>query len=109
MDTAYHRSELAVDSAGRIWVQAFRRSASPCDPTKDRRCALCDAGNGDNYLNDVMVSSSADGGRSFSPAQRLASTLCRAGGRLISAGSKLRSEERRVGEECRSRWSPDHL
>src|SRR5256884_7407871 len=21
----------------------------------------------------------------------------------------LRSEERRVGEECRSRWSPDHL
>jgi len=89
MGTAYHRGELAVDSAGRIWVQAFRRSASPCDPTKDRRCALCDAGNGDNYLNDVMVSSSADGGRSFSPGQRLASTLCRAGGRLISAGSKL--------------------
>src|SRR2546430_16836959 len=23
--------------------------------------------------------------------------------------SGLRSEERRVGEECRSRWSPDHL
>src|ERR1041385_6742277 len=23
--------------------------------------------------------------------------------------SKDRSEERRVGEECRSRWSPDHL
>src|SRR2546430_15785058 len=22
---------------------------------------------------------------------------------------RLRSEERRVGEECRSRWSPDHL
>src|SRR2546430_17512796 len=23
--------------------------------------------------------------------------------------SAFRSEERRVGEECRSRWSPDHL
>src|SRR5256712_8001034 len=23
-------------------------------------------------------------------------------------GSPLRSEERRVGKECRSRWSPDH-
>src|SRR2546430_16804123 len=22
---------------------------------------------------------------------------------------RMRSEERRVGEECRSRWSPDHL
>src|SRR3712207_2474945 len=24
------------------------------------------------------------------------------------AGGRLRSEERRVGKECRSRWSPDH-
>src|SRR3712207_9410097 len=24
------------------------------------------------------------------------------------AGTKARSEERRVGKECRSRWSPDH-
>ena len=24
------------------------------------------------------------------------------------AGAKLRSEERRVGKECRSRWSPYH-
>ena len=28
-------------------------------------------------------------------------------GTLIAA-SKLRSEERRVGKECRSRWSPYH-
>src|SRR2546430_16690156 len=38
--------------------------------------------------------------------------LCLAGS-LISAGLKnvivdLRSEERRVGKECRSRWSPYH-
>src|SRR2546430_5364434 len=25
-----------------------------------------------------------------------------------SVGARFRSEERRVGEECRSRWSPDH-
>src|SRR5687768_18556621 len=25
-----------------------------------------------------------------------------------AGGSDLRSEERRVGKECRSRWSPDH-
>src|SRR2546430_17186162 len=28
--------------------------------------------------------------------------------RLLQEGIK-RSEERRVGKECRSRWSPDHL
>jgi hypothetical protein len=87
--TAYHRAELAVDSAGRIWVQAFRRSASSCDPAKDARCANCDSANGDNYSNDIVVSVSTDGGHSFSPEQVLGSTLCRAGGRLISAGSKL--------------------
>ena len=27
---------------------------------------------------------------------------------LISSGTLLRSEERRVGKECRSRWSPYH-
>ena len=28
--------------------------------------------------------------------------------RLPQLGSSLRSEERRVGKECRSRWSPYH-
>src|SRR3712207_9472272 len=28
--------------------------------------------------------------------------------RAILAGTSLRSEERRVGKECRSRWSPYH-
>src|SRR2546430_10208506 len=27
----------------------------------------------------------------------------------VRPGGHVRSEERRVGEECRSRWSPDHL
>src|ERR1051326_8510403 len=29
--------------------------------------------------------------------------------RVIERGTDTRSEERRVGKECRSRWSPDHL
>ena len=28
--------------------------------------------------------------------------------RARNAGIETRSEERRVGKECRSRWSPDH-
>src|SRR5256885_6210452 len=32
----------------------------------------------------------------------------RVGGRVDPRGERLRSEERRVGKECRSRWSPYH-
>ena len=34
--------------------------------------------------------------------------LVKAGGALIDNMAWLRSEERRVGKECRSRWSPYH-
>src|SRR5437773_5752512 len=30
------------------------------------------------------------------------------GGRKVRQIARVRSEERRVGKECRSRWSPDH-
>src|SRR5258707_4884054 len=30
------------------------------------------------------------------------------GGNCSAGGTKVRSEERRVGKECRSRWSPYH-
>src|SRR5205814_6162564 len=33
---------------------------------------------------------------------------CARGREQISPGLRSRSEERRVGKECRSRWSPDH-
>jgi len=36
-------------------------------------------------------------------------THCRPGNEiLLEADSHIRSEERRVGKECRSRWSPYH-
>src|ERR1039458_3436210 len=34
--------------------------------------------------------------------------ICVIGGALWYLGRVRRSEERRVGEECRSRWSPHH-
>ena len=30
------------------------------------------------------------------------------GNQGAAVGTTIRSEERRVGKECRSRWSPDH-
>jgi len=87
---AYHRGELAVDSRGRIWVQAFKRGATSCDPATNPKCAVCaEVVNGDNYGNQLVVSVSTDGGKTFAPEQSLATTLCRAGGRLISVGTKL--------------------
>jgi hypothetical protein len=87
---AYHRGELAVDSRGRIWVQAFKRGATSCDPATNPRCAVCaEVVNGDNYGNALVVSVSTDGGKTFAPEQQLATTLCRAGGRLISVGTRL--------------------
>ncbi len=87
---AYHRGELAVDSRGRIWVQAFKRGPTSCDPATNPRCAVCaEVVNGDNYGNTLVVSVSTDGGKTFAPEQQLASTLCRAGGRLITVGTKL--------------------
>ena len=34
--------------------------------------------------------------------------MAAAGGSSFLTGKGIRSEERRVGKECRSRWSPDH-
>ncbi len=88
--TAYHRGEIAVDGAGRIWVQAFRRGATACDPAKDPACANCvNVEDGDNYGNDVVVAVSDDGGRTFSTPQTLATTRCRAGGRILDLGRQL--------------------
>ena len=42
--------------------------------------------------------------------QQLGRWIGESGNALVYGGSKsgLRSEERRVGKECRSRWSPYH-
>ncbi|HYV66180.1 MAG TPA: hypothetical protein VE964_08045, partial [Myxococcales bacterium] len=67
--TAYYRALLALDSAGRIWVQAFRLNA--------------------DGTHTAAISVSSDGGATFAQQPSLATLGTRAGGRLISLGSRL--------------------
>src|SRR3712207_7997348 len=85
-----------------------------------------------DWSSDVYSSDLTKNLRSYSPADnikpavgfksKLKSFFCSKGLRKVSAGRKIgqagpvsdiinllsRSEERRVGKECRSRWSPYH-
>ncbi|HET9449252.1 MAG TPA: hypothetical protein VFO83_00125 [Aggregicoccus sp.] len=68
--TAYYRAELARDSKGRLWVQAFKRES--------------------NGKATVAISVSVDGGSTFREQPALHTGLPnRGGGRLLSLGSKL--------------------
>ena len=49
------------------------------------------------FENKVVVITGAAGGIGEATTRR-----------IVSEGGKVRSEERRVGKECRSRWSPYH-
>ena len=39
---------------------------------------------------------------------KTAKKVAKATAKVVKAAVKARSEERRVGKECRSRWSPYH-
>lgn len=68
--TAYYRAELARDSRGRLWVQAFRKEPS-----------------GESTL---VVAVSTDNGNTFRQLPSLAGGIPkRGGGRLISLGGRL--------------------
>src|ERR1044072_9948993 len=47
---------------------------------------------------------------SWAPRESNATTVCSSVKErsVVSGGRRVRSEERRVGKECRSRWSPYH-
>jgi hypothetical protein len=68
-DTAYYRAEIAADSAGRLWVQAFRLDA------------------GGTHAAAIAVSQ--DGGGTFHEQPDLAVLSQRGGGRLLSLGHRL--------------------
>ena len=55
----------------------------------------------DNQVSDEMALQAA-----AAEALSAAAVKAKVGNAAIDA--RLRSEERRVGKECRSRWSPDH-
>ena len=50
----------------------------------------------------------ASAGRGAAARRARAGTAASAADRAAHEGTLLRSEERRVGKECRSRWSPYH-
>ena len=60
--------------------------------------------NDDNKNAESRVQVSAGGTRRTAARQKNAGSRTR----QYRGGSKNRSEERRVGKECRSRWSPYH-
>src|SRR3712207_9537163 len=61
-----------------------------------------------SFTEAVVVSSLLFPGAAFGAllGGKLADALGRKGSLLVCSGLFLRSEERRVGKECRSRWSP---
>src|SRR5260370_5048207 len=63
------------------------------------------------YAFDRLVRVDESGTRTWRRSEGLnvGSLLCLTPqGERLWLGGELRSEERRVGKECRSRWSPDH-
>src|SRR2546428_4464546 len=56
-------------------------------------------------LEKPLVTTSVAVPQQFSPETRMVEVAL---GTKVPAGLPMRSEERRVGKECRSRWSPYH-
>src|SRR3712207_2909008 len=59
---------------------------------------------------EVMFRASNDGGQTFGDKINLSNSTDTESqnAEIVAAGNSVRSEERRVGKECRSRWSPYH-
>src|SRR6185436_9107760 len=70
---AYHRAQLAVDSLGRIWVQAWKRFGGACTTAACQSCVPVT--DGDNYPNQLAIAVSTNGGP-FQQQQSFAATMC---------------------------------
>ena len=59
---------------------------------------------------NVTPDSFSDGGKwnTMDHALKHAEAMIADGADILDVGGESRSEERRVGKECRSRWSPYH-
>src|SRR5688572_1121163 len=66
------------------------------------------AGNSRNQRALYLLSEAQRRTRDFSAAEVTARRLIALDPRALGGPRQLRSEERRVGKECRSRWAPDH-
>src|SRR5215475_2361918 len=62
----------------------------------------------EEFLDAVSLAQSLPGANTVNAIAYIGLKLCGIRGALVSVASFRRSEERRVGKECRSRWSPYH-
>ena len=60
----------------------------------------------DDYENERSITEIAE--RSYIPALTTLLEMVKNNGGAFKVAFSIRSEERRVGKECRSRWSPYH-
>src|SRR5260221_7715879 len=88
-----------------------RHTRSLCDWSSD----VCSSDLADLRLSagaeaQVSVAEALDSPRYFAVLDRLDQLIAAPPGTYLAgrAAGKARSEERRVGKECRSRWSPYH-
>src|SRR3989454_8716801 len=83
-------------------LKAYRHALASFRAENKTSWKKCTADDFRNYLFAVMKRGQA---RSY---VRLQFSALRTFYQFLAARKKLRSEERRVGKECRSRWSPYH-
>src|SRR3712207_9265525 len=98
-DGKYHEtdsSEIAFKVAGSL---AFKEAAKKAKPVLLEPVFDVEVVTPEEYMGDVIGDLSSRRGRIESMDQR-------GSDRIVTA--QVRSEERRVGKECRSRWSPYH-
>ena len=111
---------MVPGSVGHDLVLRFTVAEGDLDPVAER-LALCGAGNAGEGLEARLgarheIESISQGILDPDAVPAFALVLHEQPGllgaamakRLAAAGCRLRSEERRVGKECRSRWSPYH-
>jgi len=83
--------------------RAVRRNGISAPPHLNQHLSTTDRGWPDGILHCLSLSAMRICSRVLCPHQSSVRTVCALGFTPV-----VRSEERRVGKECRSRWSPYH-
>src|ERR1035438_10911109 len=104
MSFRQHPPEKCLDGGGLFRVLDLTGDEQPCEGRDGIRFLTRCIGDGTPEVRRHLLGSAC---RRFRYGSQIGLDET-AGGILDVAISKLRSEERRVGKECRSRWSPSH-
>src|SRR3712207_8272385 len=98
------KTQKMMEAEGRLPVADYD-GAEPADPQSQRRRMA----RGNKYeKSDLVIDPYADVVSNTTHWAQELSDIPADKSDVIVVGTILRSEERRVGKECRSRWSPYH-